>query len=76
MHRHDYKTSVKEPKKKSGGKVGNVGEGGVVNDMMWFYSASACIVESIIKEASGGLVPQGSATATLGSAVHCMSDCE
>jgi hypothetical protein len=34
--------------------------------MMWFYSASACIVESIIKEASGGLVPQGSATATLG----------
>ena len=34
---------------------------------MWFYSAAACIVESIIKEASGGLVLQGSATATLGS---------
>jgi hypothetical protein len=34
--------------------------------MMWFYFASACI-----KEASGGLVPQGSATTTLGR--HCIA---
>jgi hypothetical protein len=31
MHRHDYRTGVKKAKKESGGKVGNVEEGGVVN---------------------------------------------